>query len=147
MKNFIEFLESVREKTDNLFYHGTGELKMVKKALETNEFKPFVSCGVNLGIFITPDKKISVQYAEMSDGNDKGIIEFSFIKEPKLMIFDGPKELYDYQKTFSMNQHDSIFLFKQHLLSEGYDGYKSNDVILVFDKKINILKVESIINI
>ena len=143
MKSYIEFI--TKNINDDKFYHGTGEVEKVKESLKNNTFKPFVSAGVIMGIFVTPDKKLATNYSNESKGSDKGVITFTLNRPVKLKYFKSAEELYEYECSFDkFNMNNSTTLFKEQLLSEDYDGYQSGDtVILIFQEKMEILTILS----
>jgi hypothetical protein len=128
-------------------YHGTGEKTNVINALKTNSFRPFKSANVEMGIFVTPSKELAQKYADITEGNDKGVIELIFKREPKIKKFSSVKEEYEFQKLYSSNPSEANRLFKQDMLSKGYDGVQSSDdVILIFKDNMDILTLKNIIN-
>ena len=122
-----------------ILYHGTGEKNKVIEAIKNNDF---IYSKYNQTIYLTPNKELAMKYAEIANGNDKGVIAFRFIKEPKLKIYKDAREQYEDENSYSYFSQESRQKYKENLLSNGYDGIKTNDdVIQIFKEKINILKV------
>lgn len=138
-----DFLNENIVKDNNLIlYHGTGEKQEVIKALKNNTFRFNKSGGVENGMYLTTNKELAMQYSEIANGNDKGVVEVILTKEPKIKRYKNPGELYDEEMSYSPhNTKDSILKYLEDMLSQGYDGTQTDDeVILIFKEKINIVK-------
>lgn len=150
IKRFIEVAVQnfLNENYSNIYYHGTGEKQKVIKALKDNTFIFNKSGGVENGIYITPNKELAMKYSDIATGNDKGVVEVILIKDPKIMVYKNQGEYYDDEMSYNLhNTKDAILKHREDMLSKGYDGIQaSDDVIMIFKEKINIVKPVNFLN-
>ena len=140
VKNFKQF---INEKYKNvIYYHGTGEKHKTIEALKNNTFIFHKSAGVEGGIYLTPSKELAIKYSDIATGNDKGVVEVEITKSPKIKVYKNPKEHYEDERSYNLyNVKDACLKYREHMLSNGYDGIQtSDDVIMIFKEKINIIK-------
>lgn len=131
------------EKT--IYYHGTGEANKVKDALLNGSFIFHKSAGVENGIYLTPNKELASQYADITNGNDKGVLEIPFKHKPNFKFYKNAGEHYDDERSFSHNPKEATLKYREYLLLNGYDGVTTgNDVFTLFKEKINLIDVNKI---
>ena len=134
-------LKHIVHRNGGIYYHGTGHLTKVIDALNNGRFIPHKSAGVNRGIYISPSKELAIDYTNLTDGDDKGVVELEFIKAPRLKRYPNAREQYEDERSYSYNPKEAALKYHKDLLDNGYDGIQTGpNVIIVFYEKIGILK-------
>jgi 8-oxo-dGTP pyrophosphatase MutT (NUDIX family) len=129
------------ELNDFVLYHGTGNAKKVIEALKNDSFIFHKSAGVEDGINLTSNKKIALDYANDTNGEDIGVLEIRFNKIPNFKTYNNAGEQYYDEKKYSSNPKEASIEYKKDLIKNNYDGYSTDEVYVLFKEKIDLIDI------
>jgi hypothetical protein len=130
------------ELNDFVLYHGTGNAKKVIEALKDDSFIFHKSAGVENGIYLTSNKKIALDYANDTQGEDMGILEMRFNETPNFKTYNNAGEQYYDEKKYSSNPKEASIEYKKDLIKNNYDGYSTGEVYVLFKEKIDLIDMD-----